>query len=354
MKTNRRFGLFGKKLSAIFVVGILLSATLLPATQAAAANDFSLQVTPSPLVATVRPGQPTQLELKIRNAGTATEELKIEPRSFTIESGNEKVKLSDTTPPDIAQWISFSSPTFTVQPGQWFTQKVHVALPKDAGFSYSFALLISRKNNPAPTNGGRLIKGSVAVFTLVNVDRPGATRKLEATGFKTSRGVYEYLPTSLSVRFKNTGNTIVQPYGNIFIQRGSNDKNPISTLPVNETRGYILPGSVRTLETSWDKGFPLYKTSASTDGTQRRSSVWDWSKISDFRIGRYTAKLVAVYNDGVRDVPIQSEVIFWVFPWKILLGLLVVLLLVLFGLWSLVRKIIRLFQRPKSRPTPET
>jgi hypothetical protein len=318
---------------------------ILPASKAFAADDFSLQVSPSPLFATLKPGIPTQLELKIRNGGTKTETLKIEPRSFSVDDANEKVKLGDTTPPDIASWVSFGNPTFTVRPGEWFTQQVKISLPKDAGFSYSFALLISRKDEPKAVEGSRLLKGSVAVFTLINVDKPGATRQLDTVKLTTSRGFYEYLPATLNVKIKNTGNSIVQPYGNIFLQRGSKDDKPLSTLPVNVSRGYILPGTTRTLTTEWTAGFPRYETTVDSSGKSSRSLIWNWSKLPDFRIGRYTAKLVAVYNDGHRDVPLMSEVTFWVIPWKILLGLAVAALLLIFGVGASIRKIFSIARR---------
>ena len=315
-------------------------------------SDFALQVSPSPIVTTLKPGATTELELKIRNQSSGSEELKIEPRSFTVSSTDGQVALDDTTPPEIASWVSFSAPTFTVKTGEVFTEKIRIALPKDTGFSYSFALLISRKNNPQPVSGGRVIKGSLAVFTLINVDRPGATRKLEVKKFVTSKGVYEYLPATVNVEFRNIGNSIVQPYGNIFIQRSSKDNSPIATLPVNEKKGYILPGSNRTLDTQWTTGFPSYKTVTQADGSQKTTTVWDWSKISQLRIGRYTAKLVAIYNDGQRDIPIEQEISFWVIPWKILLGFLVVILLLGFAMWSIIRKFIRGAKRLRRPKTP--
>ncbi|TAH34094.1 hypothetical protein EYC59_03800 [Candidatus Saccharibacteria bacterium] len=312
-------------------------------------GEFSLQVTPSPLVATVKPGQTTELELQIRNAGTAVEELKIEPRAFRFDDATGQVSLQDTTPPDIAAWVSLSNPTFTIQPGAWFTQKVRVSLPKDSGFSYSFALVISRTKAPAKVEG-RVIKGSLAVFTLINVDRPGATSKLQVVSFTASKKVYEYLPAELSVRLKNTGNTIVQPYGNIFVGRGG---DPISTLKVNENKGYILPDTSRTLKTEWTEGFPVYET-VTEGGKTSTKTVWNWANAADFRLGRYTAKLVAVYSDGKHDIPIEGEVSFWVIPWKILLGMFIVFLLVLVGLWSLVRKIIRGVKRIRKPKKAET
>jgi hypothetical protein len=326
---NIRRYLLGGVTSA--VIAAIFGGIFLPV--AAQGGDFSLQVTPSPIVTSVKPGTVTEVELKIRNSGSKAEDLKIEPRSFTIDNTSEEVKLNDTTPPDIADWITFSAPKFKVQPGEWYTQKIIFSLPKDTGFSYSFALIISRQSEPKITEAGRLLKGSVAVFTLVNVDRPGATRKLEAGQFTVSQQIYEYLPAELSVAFKNSGNTIVQPYGNIFIQRGSDDSTPVSTLPVNDKKSYILPDSKRTLKVHWEEGFPVYKT----DKNGQQQLVWDFSgaKLSDIRIGRYTAKLVAVYNDGKRDVPIEGEVTFWVLPWKIMLVVLVFVLIQI-ALWTVL------------------
>ncbi|HSX05825.1 MAG TPA: hypothetical protein VLF69_05120 [Candidatus Saccharimonadales bacterium] len=312
--------------------------------------DFNLQITPSPLVTTVKPGTKTVVELKIRNGGSGSEDLKIEPRAFTLSQNSTKVNLLDTTPSDIGSWISFSAARFSVQPGQWFTEDVTLNVPKDAGFSYSFALVISRQANPTPIAGQRLLKGSVAVFTLVNVDRPGATSKLKVNSFSVSKHVYEYLPTTFSVQFHNQGNTIAQPYGNIFIQRGSSaSTTPLASLPVNATKGYILPSTTRTITADWTDGFPVYKTVTSTAGATSQKLVWNWAKLSQLRIGRYTARLVAVYSQAGRDVPIEGTVSFWVIPWKILLVLLLVTLLVLFALSMIIWNIVKFIRRRQAK-----
>jgi len=328
---------------SIVAVPLAAFAAVTPATPVIP-NDFNLQITPSPLVITVTPGVKSQTELKIRNGGSGTEQLKIEPRSFTLENDSTKVNLQDTTPPDIGNWISFSQARFTALPGEWTTEDITFNVPKTAGFSYSFALVISRQSDPKPTSAGRLIKGSVAVFTLVNVDRPGATSQLQVSSFSASKHVYDYLPATFSVKFKNTGNTIAQPYGNIFVGRSANEKNPLGTLTVNQTKGYILPGTERTITATWDDGFPVYKAN-NTNGAASQKLIWNWANLSRMRIGRYTAHLVAVYNQAGRDVPIEGTVTFWVIPWKILLVLLIILLLVVFAVVVLIRSIIRFIRR---------
>lgn len=294
-------------------------------------SDFNLQITPSPLVTTVKPGTKSQVELKIRNGSSGTEKLKIEAQSFTYNSDNGRITLEDSSSP-VASWVSFSAPKFTTQTGQWFTETVTFNVPQTAGFSYSFALVVSRQSNPKPITGGRLIKGSVAVFTLVNVDRPGAKSSLQAVQFTSQKHLYEYLPATLHVRLRNTGNTIVQPYGNIFVQRGSNSAKPLATLTLNQTKGYILPSTERTFTADWNDGFATYQTTQTNGANSTHFSV-DWSKLSHFRIGRYTAKLVAVYNDGQHDVPIEGTISFWVVPWRAILAFLAIVT----GLWFFAR-----------------
>lgn len=341
------------RLSLVVFAGIIATTTLTLsiASGAFAATDgngeFFLQVSPSPLVATVKPGQTTSLDIKIRNEGPLAENLKIVPRTFTFDSNSQKVSIDDTKQPDIASWISFSTPTFTVQTGQIYTETVKLAVPKDAGFSYSFALIISRASNSTDISDGRVLNGSVAIFALINVDRPGAVRKLELMDFSPSKGSTEDLPVTLNAKIKNTGNTIAQISGNIFIQRGNDDKTPIDTLDFNKTNGFILPGTQRVFSVDWANGFQVDSTSTADDGTTKTTTNWNWNKLGDIRFGRYTAKLVAVYDDGHRDVPVQGDTSFWVIPWKILLVVLAVVLLIAAGVWNIVRGMVKTAKRFK-------
>ncbi len=310
-------------------------ATIIPA------GDFSLEVSPSPLTITVEPGKAATVELKIRNASLKPEQLKIEARNFTINNTNQDIALGDSTPADLAAWVQYAQPTFTVQPGQWYTQKITITLPQSVGFSYSFAVVISRANHDTTATGGnRLLKGSVAVFTLVNVNKPGATRTIELESITTTQPIYEYLPAEVRVHIKNTGNSIVQPYGNIYIQRNATSTTPLAVLPLNDARSYILPGSSKTFTVQWSDGWPVYRQESG-----KRSVDWDDGSTSQFRIGKYTAKVVAVYNDGARDVPVTGEVSFWVTPWKLLLGILLLISLVVFGIWSIIRQIAHKIKR---------
>lgn len=328
----------------VLAFGAILTTALLtsPSTYAQAAGDatFSLQLTPSPLVDTVKPGVAKTVPIEIRNNGTSPEALKIELRHFNFNSETGGVDIDDSPATDIASWVTFASPKFTVAPGQAFTQNVKLNFPTNSGFSYSFVVIISRQSQPQASSGGRLLQGSVADFTLINVDRPGATKAVDITSIKTSAGIYEYVPATFSVILKNKGNTIVQPLGNIFVGRGDAN-NPIATLPFNSNQSYILPNTSRTITANWNDGFPRIETETASDGTTKSHTVWNWGDISKFRIGQYAARVVAVYNNGTYDVPLNAEVKFWIIPWKILLVAFIIVLIFAFGIFMIIRNTIK-------------
>ena len=316
-------------------------------------TGFGLQVTPSPIISTLKPGQKTTIELKIRNTNTNAEDLKMGLRSFTVDEQTGKVNLTTEQPKDVESFTTFSDPLFHIEAGQWFTQKIIINTPVTAGFSYSFATIISRQKATVPEKGASAIEGSVAVFTLLGVDKPGAVRKFSIDEFSVTHNVYEYLPAHFSLRLKNSGNTLLQPKGNIFIGRSADAKNPLATLDINPGNGYILPATNRILESDWSDGFPFYQKVTSGSGTPTNKLTWNWSNLSHVRIGKYVAHVVAVYSDGVRDIPVETEVSFWVIPWKILAGIGLFVSLITVGIITTIRKSAKMVKRrSKSHNAP--
>lgn len=326
---------------------VVLLVSMFGARSVAQSKSFSIQVSPSPIIETVSPGVTKNVELKIRNQSDQSEKLKIGLRSFSVNPENAEVTLNDAEPEDVKDWVSFKDPEFEVAAGQWFTQVITLRVPSDAGFSYSFAFYISRANTEVQQTATAQIEGSVAVFTLLTVDRPDAVKKIDLGELSIEKKVYEYLPTTFKVSLKNTGNTLVQPGGNIYIQRSLASTEPIAVLSVNEANSYMLPGVTRSYTSSWNEGFPVYVTNAET---QKKKLEWDFGKIQNFRIGKYVAKVIVIYNDGQRDVPIEAFIEFWVIPWKLLLGVLLIVVLLITGVVTLLKKGILTAKKHKKEP----
>jgi hypothetical protein len=181
-----------------------------------------------------------------------------------------------------------------------------------------------------PSGTGTAIQGAVASFVLLNAKVPGEARQMQVTSFSADHRFYEFLPANFTVRLHNSGNVYAGASGNIFIMRGSKQ---VGVINVNESHGLVLPGSNRMFTASWDQGFPVYKTLngpdgqplKDKDGKPKQKLSWNFSQVSKLRFGHYTAKLALVYNDGHRDVPITGSLSFWVVPWRLIIGIILLI-----------------------------
>ena len=143
---------------------------------------------------------------------------------------------------------------------------------------------------------------------------------------------------------KNTGNVHIAPRGNIFINQGNN--KDIAILEINQEKGSIIPNSSRVFDTTWSDGFPLYeqkvvdgKVVLDKNGQAEKKLTWDWNNASKLRFGKYTGKMLLIYDDGQRDIPIEGEVSFWVVPWRLILVILVIVLFAFVGMRSIFQSI---------------
>ena len=309
----------------------------------ALAQDGSLRLVTSPLPISLvtPPGTTITTELKVKNDGIEEESLKIDILKFDAYEDSGKPELMDLEASDtLDDWVTFSEPTFTLAPQEWKTITVTFAVPDTAAFGYYYAFVFTRANpeaNLAPEQTA--VVGGTATLVLLEARVPDAKREVQVTEFSTDQTMYEFLPTTFTIALKNAGTVHVAPRGNIFLSQG-NDKE-IALLEVNEAKGNILPNSTRVFEAAWTDGFPVYETILENDATvldeegqPKRELRWDWQQASKLRFGKYTAKLLLVYDDGTRDVPIEGVVSFWVVPWRLVGGGIFIAIFFLIGIYN--------------------
>jgi hypothetical protein len=317
------------------VTAIALIVLSWPGSVGAASGDFNVQVSPSPVVVTLTPGKQQTSTLTVRNLTNHPETLYPKLSGFEVDKTSKNVKLLDEVPLGVAEWVSFKSPSVTIAPGGTQTLEITYNPPKDAGFSYSVAITLSRDQNATIPQDGVQLRGAIAVFCLINIDRPDAKRALTIESFTGDKSSYQFLPATFTLTVKNTGNTISQPKGTLYIQRSFDSTKPIATYSLNTGNNYVLPGTSREFKNEWNSGFPLYVK----DKDGKRHVSWDWKHLSDLRFGKYTAKVVMVYNDGKRDVPVITSYSFWVIPWTLILILLIIAVILGMGIFGWARLI---------------
>lgn len=329
---------------ASIMICLACSSTVLAASLT---GELNLTTSPLPVSLEAKPGISVSSDLRIQNSGSQTETLKVELQKFKAYGEDGKPQLINREPgDDYFDWVHFSETTFRAEPNVWKTIKITINVPGSAAFGYYYAVVFSRANNQPTTEArSNTIVGGSATLVLLDVQVPGAKKQIDVLDFTANKKLYEFLPTQFSIRLRNSGVVHISPSGTIFI---SQSKKQVGTISVNADKGNILPGSNRIFTVSWADGFPHYvdktdngKVVLSKDGKAQKTLKWDFSQVSSLRIGHYTAKLLLIYDNGSRDVPVEGTLSFWVMPWKLLSMMLAIILLSGAGLWFISRVIWR-------------
>ncbi len=312
-----------KRTSLLFIIIILATVFVVPFIHAQSdTGALNLTTSPLPISLTAKPGETITTELRVKNSGTKTEVLKVGLMKFSAVGEEGKPQLDDRQPgDDYFDWVSFSENQFVAQPNEWKSITMTVAVPKTAALGYYYAVTFSRANPETAIDKNAQVRGGTATLVLLDVLSPNAKRQAKLTDFHTTRKIYEFLPVTFVIKLANTGNIHLAPSGTIYIKRG---KQQIDTIPVNTTKGNILPKSSRVFTVQWDDGYPVYKTKEAGGTTVLKNGQpvmtlhWDNGKLGKLRFGKYTANLLMTYDDGTRDVPLEASVSFWVVPWRLL------------------------------------
>ncbi len=299
---------------------------------AAPVGGVNLTTSPLPINLVAKPGSTTSTDLRVRNNNSQTERLKITLYKFRAYGDEGKPLIEDLTSQDeYKNWVKFSQNEFNAEPNTWKTIKMTISLPPSAAFGYYYAVGFSRADEAAPGKGKSAISGSTAVLVLLEAESPNAKKKLDLVTFSSVKSIYEFLPSTFAVKVRNSGNVHVVPHGVLYIQTGN---KTVGQVKLNSNLGNVLPDSYRNFTADWAEGYPHWvnkeedgKTVLDKRGNPVRKLVLSGFDISKLRFGKYTARMVFVYDNGREDIPLESEVSFWVIPWRFLLLLTGLLLL---------------------------
>jgi hypothetical protein len=291
--------------------------------------------------------------LQVQNNSQNAVTIAVRLKEFKASGENGQAQIFDPLPGDPSpSWVHFSEDTFTAIPGVWHKVKMTITLPPTAAFGYYYAVVFSPVSSGTNVAGSSTYKGANAILVLLNAKAPGEKNEVQIASFSADQHAYQYLPATFSVKVSNTGDVYAAPRGSIYISR-SLTGDVIDTIDVNKGLGNVLPGTSRVFSAAWDDGFPVYRTKrlngqivSDSNGKPVKELYWDLTHLDRMRFGRYYARLVLVYNDGTRDIPLYATVAFWVIPWVPLLVVVVLVLLILLGLWTIVRFTIKHRRRP--------
>jgi hypothetical protein len=261
----------------------------------------SLGISPLTFEITANPGEKVENYLKIYNPSPDTSvqvEMVVEDFAPTGEAGHVIVEPAETETYSLAKWVETEPKEFSLAPKEEKIVKFIINVPENAepGGHYG-TVIASAKAVTGPGATGATIVPRVGSLVLLTV--PGAMKEeLVVKSFTTPRKYFEKGPVPFEIRFENKGTVHVKPTGKITVTNWLGKKVADLDFP----SGNVLPKAVRKFETS----LPV---------------KWLFA-------GRYTATLTGSY--GVSNIPLTPTVItFWAFPWKVGVGILIVLILLI-------------------------
>ncbi len=199
---------------------------------------------------------------------------------------------------EMASWIQLPSSSVSIKPGQTSKVAFSVSVPSNATPGWH-AGSVFVGNNPLSgnKNNSSLIDYKTAVIISLRVAGAVAD-ELQINRFSTGGYILFSPHVDFDVALENTGNALERPVGSIQISDYYG--NNVANVDLNSTRRAVVPGSVRSLSSSWQGN--------------------EWS------FGRYKASLALSYGDENSYKTTARQTYFWVLPGKILFWSILILL----------------------------
>lgn len=276
---------------------------------------------------------PARLEIKGDPGEVVTGEIILindQKDSQTFYSSNENFEAQGETgtptfvasKEGLSSWIQLQD-TVTLQSGEQKKIPFSVHIPKDADAGGHFAAIFLSTVPPTLHEGQVSVGAKIGVLVLLKVSgvikEGGGVLDFKTTG---DSSFFTTLPVSFSYRFQNSGNDRVSPFGTVSINNtlGIETEN----IDANTVKGNVLPQSTRRFDVLWGENNKVIKPSFFESVSLQAKQ---------FAFGFYTAHLHLSYGtNGVAD---SSKTIF-VFPWQLLLIVLIALIIVGFVLIQVI------------------
>ena len=286
---------------------LALTLSLVSGTKAA---EVSLVVSPPRYDQTVDAGQTIQKTIKVTNSS--------EDAALTLSATIKDFIVTDDagTPVPVEQSVSgryLASPWFTLDqdeltllPKETRTITALITVPADAlpGGHYAGVFFESVSNQDA-SGTASLLTSKVGSLFGITVSGDLAYDAL-ITKFSAKNLINEYGPIEFTALVENQSDTHIRPVSSIIIHDMLGRE--LDSVPLDELN--IFPYTSRTLEGIWD-------------------TTWG--------LGRYTATLELSYGPGLVA---DRTIYFWMLPYRIIIAILVIILVVVATTISIRRHLI--------------
>jgi len=304
-----KLSLFQRLIRLFFLLAVFILIAPFPAK---GQEKVSTAITPILFELTANPADILEKTLKVTNTGDGITTYTMDVEPFV---GNEvgQATITDEDDPNysLRNWVTIKPASFTIKPKESQLVVFTIKVPGNAEPGGRYGSILASANSGNNLSGsGAVTKQKVGSLILVSV-AGNINYSANIKSFNSDRHLFERSPVIFTTRLHNDSTVHVKPKGFITIANIFGKK--VVDLPFDEKN--ILPKSDRLITTNYDKKLP---------------------------IGRYTATLSLVYGEKGDQLTAVSS--FIIFPWKIGLPIIAVILVLI---WFLIARRRQLFQAVK-------
>jgi len=316
---------------------VLLAGLLLGRSGAVQAEEGvksrAISIVPSIQELALQPGDVWQGEVKIAVDTPETVQAYLEIVDFRSKGDEGGIPDFYTAQPTeytgvLSRWMELDQDVVELEANAYHTASVTIRIPENAepGGHYG-AVLFHTLPQLEEAEGGAASSTGTSIASLFLVTVGGEiTKSAEIVEFYADKYFYETLPADFTLRIRNSGSVHVRPQGQVVITDWFNRE--VGRFDVNVSGGNVLPNDIRKFTENFGQKYVLAGD--------------DWYELavsSPFVFGMYTARLeVTLEEDGA--VYTASDR-FLVIPWRVVIALLLILIVLFFTLKWLNRRYIR-------------
>lgn len=238
---------------------------------------------------------------------------------------------------DLGTWITTSEASVNLPAGTQKEIEFKIKIPKDAEPGGHFAAIFwgTSPGGAAPGQVSIGTKTGLLILLSVNGDIRESAGLVDFQ-LHNNDHFYKMLPVGFQYRFSNQGGDRVKPTGSVVIR--SIFGWVAKKVNANPFDGNVLPGTTRKFNPEWSKRDSVVtKEQELTRGEQysfKKAVSDEWH---NFALGIFQAKVVAKF--GVTDQVAKSKAVYFVvFPWELLLVIIIIGIPVFFILRGLLRR----------------
>lgn len=315
--------------TALVLFAVILAVGVFPRTA------HALTISPVRLEISGDPGETLTQEIILINESREIETYYTSYANFEAQGESGSPAFVEPTE-GLGTWMSIGD-AITLNPGQQKKIPFTITIPKSADPGGNFAVIFF---GTTPNGKGVSIGAKTGVLILLSVNGDVKEQAgLVEFNLNDKKHFYKQLPVGFYYRFSNQGGDRVKPSGNIIIRSIFGWR--VAKVNANPNDGNVLPGTTRKFLPEWAKRDSVVVRADEDTRNESYSFIRAVrSEWHNFAVGVFRARLVAEFGTTNQEIKSKS-VYFIVFPWELLLVIIVIAIPV----WMILRTLIKRYNR---------